>query len=64
MILPSELIEQIISFLDGDIQILSACAVVCHVFNQASTRLLYKRIHVSPPKVGLAWQAVEVGVIK
>ncbi|KAF8519374.1 hypothetical protein BU17DRAFT_90081 [Hysterangium stoloniferum] len=56
MILPNELIEQIIYFLDGDIQTLSVCAVVCHVFNQISTPLLYKRIHVSPPNIEVAWQ--------
>jgi F-box-like len=60
MHLPPELIGDIAVFLDKDIHTLYSCALVCHTFHNAATPLLYKRIHVSPPKVGLAWQVVEV----
>ena len=60
MILPPELIADIIVFLDRDINALYSCALVCRIFHKAATPMLYKRIHVSPPKVGLAWQVVEV----
>ncbi|KAF8509972.1 hypothetical protein JB92DRAFT_469459 [Gautieria morchelliformis] len=59
MNLPPELIGDIVVFLDKDIHALYSCALVCHTFHNAATPLLYKRIHVSPPKVGLAWQVVE-----
>lgn len=60
MILPPELIDDIVAFLDKDVHALYCCALVSHTFHKAATPLLYKRIHVSPPKVGLAWQVVEV----
>lgn len=60
MILPPELIGDIILFLDKEVHALYCCALVSHTFYQAATPLLYKHIHVSPPKVGLAWQVVEV----
>ncbi|KAF8591725.1 hypothetical protein K439DRAFT_1626724 [Ramaria rubella] len=59
MNLPPELFDKIVVHLDNDITSLYSCALVCRAFNQITTPFLYKRIYVSPPKVGLAWQVVE-----
>lgn len=60
IVLPLELFGHIIVFLDRDTNTLYSCTLVCRAFHVAATPLLYKYIYVSPPKVGLAWQVVEV----
>ena len=62
MILPYELLIEIIGFIDDEIPTLYACALSCRAFRDTAIPLLYKRIYVSPPKMGLAWQVLEVSL--
>ncbi|KIJ42020.1 hypothetical protein M422DRAFT_255042 [Sphaerobolus stellatus SS14] len=59
MKLPYELLSGITAFIDGDIPALYSCMLSCRALHDAAIPLLYKRIHVSPPKIGLAWQVLE-----
>ena len=63
MKLPYELLQDIITFLDGEIESLYACTLTCHALCDVATPLLYKRIHLSPPKMGLVWQVLEVSAV-
>lgn len=61
--IPLELFDKIVSFLDGDIHAIYCCALVSRELHSAAKPLLYKRIHVSLPEVGLVWRIVEVHYI-